>query len=94
MAAVVIILIFLLILAMIFGGGNRVKNLILPTPSAIPNTTPVAEVTTPSVYATDAEVLDIEAKLREFDQKVGSSDLHEDTLRVPNLDWEANFKQN
>lgn len=92
-AGVFIFMLILLIIGGLLGGPRRVKQLILPSPSPIPATTPVGEVTTPSVYATDAEVLDIEKKLGEFDQSLGRTDLHEDTLRVPNLDWDINFKK-
>ncbi len=72
--------------------GKKVVSTILPTPSPIPTSTPIGEVKIPSPYATDPEVVDLDTSLEEFDVKLRSTDLKEDTLRIPNLDWDVNFK--
>lgn len=87
------ILILLLIIVGFTAPGKKVKQLILPSPSPIPTLEPIGDVFEPSPYANDPEVLDLENKINDFDGKLGSTDLREDSLRVPNLDWDINFKQ-
>ncbi len=91
MGGFVIVLFVLLILASFTKQGRQVKELILPSPSPIPASSPVGEVLNPTQYATDQEVLDIEKALTEFDSKLAGTDLKEDSLRVPNLDYVVDF---
>lgn len=85
------LLFVLLILASFTKQGKQVKELILPSPSPIPASSPVGEVLIPTQYATDQEVLDIEKALTTFDSKLAGTDLKEDSLRVPNLDYTVDF---
>lgn len=91
MGGVVGTLVILLILASFTKQGKQVKQLILPSPSPIPASSPVGEVLVPTQYATDPEVLDIEKTMSEFDSKLSSTDLREDSLRVPSLDYAVDF---
>lgn len=91
MAGFVGLLFVLLILASFTKQGKQVKQLILPSPSPIPASSPVGEVLIPTQYATDQEVLDIEKALTTFDSKLSGTDLKEDSLRVPTLDYVVDF---
>lgn len=93
MGGFVLTLIILLILASFTKSGKDVvKKLTLSSPSPIPAVTPIGEVTIPSNYASDSEVLGVESKLSDFDKKLGGTVLTEDTLRPPVVDWNVSFK--
>ena len=93
MGGFVLLLIFLLILVGFTKPGKQVKDLILPTSSPIPTTAPIGDVFAPSQYANDPEVLGLEKQVKDFDSKLSGTDLHDDNLRVPVLDFDVNFKQ-
>lgn len=83
-----------ILLLVITGLGGRVKNSILPTPTPVPTGSPVApEIANPSAYANDPEILDLEAKLAEFDKNLSRVELREDNIRPPTVDWDVNFQK-
>ena len=88
----VLFMVVLVIIAMFTAPGRRVTQLILPSPSPIPTVVPVGEVFVPSPYATDSEVLQLEKNVQEYDAKLGATQLRDDTLRMPAVDWNVNFK--
>lgn len=92
MGGFVLVLIILLVLVGFTNPGKKVKNLILPTNSPIPTSAPVGDVSIPSPYANDPEVLDLEKRLTDYETNLGNAKLNEDTLRPPSLDWNVNFK--
>ncbi len=91
MGGFVLLLLILLILASFTKKGRQVTQLILPSPSPIPASSPVGEVLIPTQYATDTEVLDIEKTLNTFDGNLSGTSLSEDSLRIPVLDYGVDF---
>jgi hypothetical protein len=61
------------------------------TPTPEPTATP--EVTIPSAYADDEEVLAIEAALDYLEGELKIVNLREDELAIPLLDWEVSFEK-
>jgi hypothetical protein len=59
----------------------------LPVPSALPIATP-----TPTKYATDSAILQIEDNIRILDKNLSNTDLQEDTLKPRDLEWVVTFK--
>ncbi len=87
-------LFILLILLSLTSAGQRVKNSILATPTPSPESTPgLPDIGEPSAYATDPEVLDVENRLGDFEKSVNTTELKEDTIRPPQVDWEVSFKK-
>lgn len=84
----------LLVLLSLTSAGQRVKNSILATPTPSPEATPgLPDIGEPSAYATDPEVLDVENRLGDFEKSVNTTELKEDTIRPPQVDWEVSFKK-
>lgn len=71
---------------------NLFQSVVAPTPapSAAPLSTPTTEL--PSPYADDQEVLDFEQALSALESKLKIVNFREDTLHLPNLDWDVSFK--
>lgn len=90
-AAVPIILVVLLLVASVVKGliGNGGVPLPILTPTPTPTATPEQS---PSPYAEDDVVLRIEEEVNKFDEKLNNAVLRDDTIRVPSLDWDINFK--
>ncbi len=83
----------LLLLLSLTSAGQRVKNSILASPTPSPESTPnLPDIGEPSAYATDPAVLDVENRLGDFEKSVNTTELKEDTIRPPQVDWEVNFK--
>ena len=51
------------------------------------------EITSPSPYATDAAILQIEEGIKNLDEKIQKTDLKEDGLKPPVLDWQIEFEE-
>lgn len=79
-----------IVLIFIFKGNGGVAG-ILPIPMASSSPTATATAAPTSPYVNDPDVLKIEEDLRTLDGKLNSTDLREDTLRVPVLEWEVEF---
>lgn len=62
-----------------------------PTPKPTP--TPIREVATPSAYATDSAILEIEADLKAIENDLKATDLRETGLQPPVLDMEVEFEE-
>jgi hypothetical protein len=74
--------------------GQRVKNSILPSPTPSPEVTPsLPGIGEPSAYATDPEIIDIENRMSDFEKSVNTTNLKEDTMRPPQVDWDVSFKK-
>jgi hypothetical protein len=68
---------------------------VTPLPEASPSPSPAStpeEILNPSVYADDPDILAIEAEINKLEEELKNSDLREDKLRLPNLDWDVSFK--
>lgn len=79
-----------IVLMIIFRGNGGVTG-ILPIPMTSPSPTATATAAPSSPYANDPAVLKIEEDLGTLDGKLNSTDLREDTLRVPVLEWDVKF---
>ncbi|MFH1840843.1 MAG: hypothetical protein ABH807_01675 [Candidatus Shapirobacteria bacterium] len=80
--------VILLVLALIFGSKRKPAN-VAPTPT--PKVIPTEEISRPSLYATDAAILEIESRIKDIDQKLQEVDLKETALNPPVLDFEIKF---
>ena len=71
------------------GGGSVVPTAI---PSQTPSPTPQATIGRPSPYSDDPEIAGIKEELDALDSLLNQATFREDTLRVPQLDWDVNFE--
>ena len=85
---IVILIIVVVVLSKITGVGG-----ILPDVIPSPVETSSAEVKPASPYANDPEVLKIKEDLDTFDHEIDNTELREDTLRIPVLEWSVDFKK-
>jgi hypothetical protein len=69
------------------GGGT-----ILTVPSPTP-TPPEERIISPSAYATDPEILEIEKNLSALEKKLVEIDFYEAKLTPPSLDMKVNFRK-
>lgn len=86
----------LLLLALVIFMSFNQKSISLPVenkPTPTPITKIKEEITTPSLYATDAAVLKIEEEIKALDKNLQEADLKESSLNPPNLDWQIEFKK-
>lgn len=58
-----------------------------------PTPTPIGEIATPSAYATDSAILEIEANLKAIEKDLPATDLRETGLLPPVLDMEVEFEE-
>lgn len=90
----VVFLFVLLLLLSLTSAGQRVKNSILPSPTPSPEVTPnLPGIGEPSAYANDPEIIDIENRMSDFEKSVNTTNLKEDTIRPPQVDWDVSFKK-
>ncbi|MBX4206129.1 hypothetical protein KW795_02930, partial [Candidatus Microgenomates bacterium] len=89
-----IVLVILLVFAAVyksFSGDKKPTVRVTPAPQAIQTATPSA-ITTPSRYATDSAVLELETKINNLDKDMNSTNINEPQLSIPQLDFNINFK--
>ncbi len=67
------------------------KQVAVPLPTFSPAPTQTDEITGPSEYSEDPEVLRIKDAIVEFDNKAKSTVIREDDLRLPTVDWNITF---
>lgn len=84
-------IIFLLLLPTIIKLMRPTQPVVTVSPTPSPSDAP-AEILNPSQYADDEDIKDIEGKINDLDTKLNNISLREETLRVPSVDWEINFK--
>jgi len=80
----------------IFMSFNQ-KNLTPKTenqPTPTPTIEIKEEITSPSPYATDAAILKKEEEIKDLDKRLQETDLKENKLNPPTLDWEIKFEKN
>ena len=83
----------LLILALIlFFSQLRSRNQPLATPLPTLKPAPSLAPTSPSPFATDSAVLDLEQKLNQLSQDQDQTDMTETNLFPPTLDLDVNFE--
>jgi hypothetical protein len=93
------LVIILILITILFGGLAAALMYLKPQglniPGILPSPTPTAESTpsviAPSEYADDEDMLKIKSDIDSLDQDL-RGDIREDTLRVPTLEWNVNFK--
>ncbi|MCX6725834.1 MAG: hypothetical protein NT052_00755 [Candidatus Shapirobacteria bacterium] len=89
--------IFLLsLLALVIFLSFNQKNVNPPAenkPTPTPTMEIKEEITTPSLYATDAAILKTEEEIKNLDQELQNADLKETNLNPPNLDWQIEFEK-
>jgi hypothetical protein len=91
-AGVVVILLVLLFISSIVNAIRLRTQQGLPSPSPRPYTTPsVEEISAPSRYATDAGILKIKDDLGSIDRDLGSMDMKEINLSLPQIDFNIKF---
>jgi len=71
--------------------GRRSFSGTLPIPTPTPTPILIEKITNPSFYATDSAILKIEEELKKIEQELDSTDLKENSLNLPVLDWEVKF---
>lgn len=86
---VIVILAVLSIVMSLLGRNGGVNLTATPAPSATPSPTPVVEI--PSRYADDEDVAEIKRQMEELDRDLNEANFRDETLRVPNLDWNVSF---
>lgn len=69
---------------------SLLKTPVLPSPTPSPFE---EEIASPSAYATDSAVLDVEKRLKEIEKEIDQTDLKETGLNPPVLDMEVNFEE-
>lgn len=89
----ILVIILLVVLALIASmisrnGGGPINQ--TPSSSTTPSPTPLTEV--PSQYADDEDVVQIKAQMEELNKNLNDGSFRDETLRVPNLDWNVSFK--
>lgn len=88
-----IIFITIMIVGMVmFGGLPNPTEILEPEVTLTPIPTPVEIIEQKSPYADDPGVLEIIEDLENYEKELNSTNIREDILRVPNVDWEVNFK--
>lgn len=93
---IIIAVVILIVLILLLVGVSILSRLMKPAPVAIPSPTPEATfipaTPTPSRYATDSAVLDIEKNIETLDKELSEVDLDEVNLKPRALKWEVTFK--
>lgn len=84
-------LLLMVVMLSMFGGipNNPITGPIVGQISPTPTPTQAPVIT--STYADDEEVKAIIESVNELENKLNSTNLREDTLRVPNVDWDIKF---
>ena len=86
----------LLIATAVFMGFNQKEGSPVkvgqPTPTLSPEFK--EEIISPSSYATDAGVLKKEEEIKSLDEKIQKTDLKENGLNPPVLEWKIEFEKN
>jgi hypothetical protein len=88
----------LLVLVLVFGSngaGYGLRGLQTPTPTPTgPTPTPLElPISSPSAYATDSAVLNIEKNIDTLENSLANIDLKEENLQPPPLDWNINMNK-
>ncbi len=85
----IVVLILLILLSLVLRANRNRVTPPLPTPISIDNSpSPEPQIQNPSKYATDAAVLEIEKNINDLDKSLGSTNLRESDLQIPNLHFE------
>lgn len=87
---VVLMVIGILFFVLMFVSRNSRTNVPLPTQEPTPVVS--VEPEAPSPYANDEEVSEIRKNIENLNMKLNESSFRDETLRVPNLDWNVTFK--
>lgn len=93
---IIIAIVVFIVLVLLLVGVSILSRLMKPKPVAISSPTPEATfipaTPTPSRYATDSAVLDIEKNIETLDKELSEVDLDEVNLKPRALKWEVTFK--
>jgi hypothetical protein len=91
---VLVIAIFLIVLSLAVPRVLKMIKTVRPTPTPAPTEapSPTSEILSPSVYANDEEVLAIEKSIQDLEGQLQIVNFREDTLMIPSVDWDVNFK--
>lgn len=90
---VVVLIVIIAVIALFATKGLKGVTDLIPMASGSPTPTPFVEVVPASPYENDPEVLKIKADLEAFDAKLNGTSVREDTLRIPVLEWNVDFKK-
>jgi len=77
--------------ALNFAGSTRNGSGVFNIESPAPSPTPGTNVERPSPYANDPKILEIKERVENLERNLNQTDLREDTLRIPSLDWSVEF---
>ncbi len=90
---IIIVAIIIVLLITLAPYGIKMLKTKKPAPTPVPTTapSPTPEISNPSPYANDDEVLAIEKKIEEVEKELQIVNFREDTLRIPSLDWDIKF---
>ena len=91
----VILVILLVVLSLVVRMIPKGSGTVTPStiPSEIPSPTPQATIGRPSPYSNDPEIAGIKEELDSLDSLLNQATFREDTLRIPQLDWDVNFEK-
>lgn len=92
------IVFILFVLMLVFGSngaGRRLPYFNTPTPIPTESTpTPmVLPISSPSAYATDSAILNIEKNIESLENSLAHTELKEGNLQPPPLDWNINMNK-
>lgn len=87
---IVLALIVLALVVSMLSKNNGNGNLLTSTPSPVPTEEPTQDI--PSQYADDEDVLELKNRMEELDRELNDSSFRDETLRIPNLDWNVSFE--
>ena len=88
-AGIIILILAVVVFAVRLMNGNGQTPIAVQTPTPTPEEEQAFE---PSPYAEDEEVKAIEDELEALEKDLNSISVKEDTLRIPSLDWNIQFK--
>jgi len=90
-AVVLVLGLIIISFALNFVSSTRNGSGVFTLESPAPTSSPGANVERPSPYANDLKILEIKERVENLEGNLNQTDLREDTLRIPSLDWNVEF---